>query len=321
MPSIRSMFLPPEADNPDFNLDDFLREADEAATGSPARQYALGGNPPAAEGDLLPPTADPVPSGEAGDGDLDAGDEPVSAPVVEPPQFAPPSDPLLNLPPERRASLLALDQIMSTTPGAVDRVYEALRKPEPPRPEPKIPEHVDPESMEAQLWQQNQEILRRMDEQERTQRETQQQTAEQTRLQTAAGQAVANFRTRHPDLGDDDLTTMAGYASQAGFADAFVRRPGVDPVAGYEEALEYTLWKNSSRAYQPAPTPPVTGPPPQNQENKRVLHALSTGAVPVAGPPPARAPLETRGDGRFTPESRGLLVDQLAADLRNSGYK
>lgn len=331
MPSIRSMFLPEGVqDDENFNVEDFLREADAAVAGSATRQYAMGGNPQEPEADLAPaPAPDPDPvSGDAGDGELGAGDdEPTASPVAEPPQFAPPPDPLASLPPERRASLLALDQIMSTTPGAVDRVYAAL-KPEPPRPIPTIPDHVDPDSIEAQLWQQNQEILRRMDDERDQRQAAAQQATQQTRLQSAATQAVANFRSRYPDLNADDITAMSTHASQAGLADAFVSRPGIDPVAGFEEALEHVLWTNpslrarvSGMAPPPAPTPPVTGPPPQNQENKRILHALSTGAVPVAGPPPLRAALETRSDGRFTPESRGTLVDQLAADLRNSGYK
>jgi hypothetical protein len=328
MPSIRSLFLPEGAEDPDFNLDDFLREADNAAAASPTHQYALGGLPEEPEAtppaEPSPPAA--TPSSEAGgeDGGLGTG-EPVVPPVAEPPVVAPPADPLLNLPPERRQALLSLDQIMASTPGAVDKVFEAL-KPEPPRPVPTLPEHVDPDSFEATLWRQNQEILTRFDRQEAAAREAEARQSEQQRLTAAAGRAGVNFQARYPQLSEAELTGLGQRAYQSGLAPALAARPGIDPTVSYEEALEATLWTDPTLRAKvgsaPAvPVAPVTGPTPEREAAKRTLHALSSGAVPVAGPPPAKVELETRADGRFTPDSRGRLVDQLAGQLRASGYK
>jgi hypothetical protein len=330
VPSIKDLFGPDTGD--DFDLDDFMAAADAAATESVTSQGSLEAPiepetepPPAASPEA---TTVPSPSSEAeatGEGEPGAGEAsvPIAAPVA-----GPPSDPFQSLPADRRATLLALDQFMAETPGAVEKVFEAI-KPPPPRPVPTLPEHVDPDSVEAQIWSQNQEILGRLDRQDAERQQATAREAQSQKFLAAAATAGNNFSARYPDLTEQEVVALARRAGDSGLAPALANRPGVDLTASYEEALEHMLWTDptlrqrvagvpSSNAAPPAP---ATGPTPAGERNKRVLHALSGAAVPIAGPPPAKAELETRLDGTLTPGSKGRLVDQLAADLRNSGYK
>lgn len=326
MPSISQLFGPDQADDPNFDLDDFLGEAERAAEGSPEHQYAMGGSPePVVPG--VPPVAPAAASevqaggGEGGDG---AGEATVPAPPVAAPPLAP-VDPLLALPPERRAALLALDEAITTDPSIRDRVFEAIR-PSVPKPPPSLPEHVDPESVEARLWAQNQEILARLDRQDTDRQAERAAQTQQQRLVQAASAAGANFESRYPQLTSDELSSLGTRAFQSGLPQVLVARPGADLVASYEEALEHTLWTDptlrarvvGAAAPPAAPVPPV-GPTVQGEQNKRVLHALSGAATPIAGPPPASAKLETRADGTLTSGSKDLLVNQLAASLRERG--
>jgi len=311
MPTIRDMFGP-STDDDSFNLDDFMAAADAAADESRTSQGSL--EAPTTAPDL---STDADATGEGKPGDREEA-------VPQTPAAGPPSDPFQSLPPERREALLRLDEAMATDPVVRDQVFSAL-KPPPPRPAPTLPEHVDPESVEGLLWQQNQEILARFDRQDAEQRQAVAAQAQADRMMAAAGTAGRNFQARYPDLTEQEVVAIATRAGQTGVAPALAARPGYDPVESYEQALEATLWSDptlrqrvagvpSSNAAPPAP---AVGPTPAGEQKKRVLHALSGAAVPIAGPPPEKAVLETRLDGSLTPGSKSTLVNQLAAQLRN----
>lgn len=334
MPSIADLFGP-SGDDPNFNLDDFLSEADAAAAASPERQYAMGGMPTEpTETEPVPPAPAPVSQAGDEDGGTGTGDDGgvTAPPAAEPPAPYVAPDPFMAIPAERRASLLALDQIMLSTPGAVDRVFDVLKPtPEVPRPAPTLPEGIDPEDPVAAIWHQNQTILDRFDRMDREQQEAVRAEAQAQRQNMAATAAVTNFRSRYPDLSPSDVAALSQSLGASGIPQALVARPGVDPQASYEEALEIGLWRDpdlrarvtGAPSVSAPPAPPVTGPTPEREANKRTLHALSSGAAPVSGPPPEqrRGESETRLDGTLTPRSKSLLVDELASQLRSSGYK
>lgn len=329
MPTIRDMFLPEAADDPDFNLDDFLREADTAAAASPARQYAeMGATPGETSPDPQATTATVSTEAEpevTGEGDATGGETvPTAPPVAEP---IAPTDPLLALPADRRAALLALDEVITADPDTRERVFQAIRAPE-PQARPSLPEHVDPESFEAQLWQGQREILDRLD-QDKAERVQQVRQTEQSNRLISAAQAAGQTIGQRYNLSPEEVTALATTVGPqgSGLAGTLVSRPGRDPQQSFEEALDIAFWQDPELRSRvagtvtppAAPPAPVVGPTPEREERKRVLHALSGAASPVAGPPPERVPLETRMDGRLTPASRNSLVDSLAATLRERG--
>lgn len=320
MPSIRSMMLGPEAEDPNFNLDDFLREAAAAADASPASQYSEMGVAPVVEEERETPATETAPvsteaeTGEETEVGTDEGPSPspVAAPVL---------DPLAELPADRRNALLLIDRALSD-PEVQGRVMEAI-KPPPPAPRPTLPDHVDPESVEGMLWQQNQAIMDRLDQEREERRQAQIAQTESQRLGQAAAAAGQNFGQRY-NLEPDEVLTLAQRAGSSGLPQALVAS-GKDPQAAYEQALEVSLFQDPvlrarvvGDPSSVAPTP-VLGPTPAGEEKKRVLHALSGAATPVAGPPPRREALETRADGRLTPSSRSTLVQELATTLKSRG--
>lgn len=334
MPSIKDLFGP-VTDDEGWNLDDFMNEANAAADESAERQHLMGGNAEPVPGSEPAPIPPPEPaSGVAGEGvgTPGAGDgtvppEPAAGvpaePIAPPP---PPADPLLALPEARRRELYALDAVMNADPTVRERIAEVIRPaaPEAP-PAPQLPAHIDPESVEAQLWTQNQEILSRLDRQDADRQRQQMEQAEHQRHVAAAQHAGAAFRARYPGLTDTDMQLLAPRVANGGLPQALAAQPGTDLISAYDRALEYEALRDPEirarvggvASSTPAPlTPP--GPTPQGEANKRKLHSISGAGSPVAGPPPQKTALETRADGSLTPQSKSLLVEETAARLRNA---
>lgn len=304
MPSIADLFgvnpneIDPEAAaaEGDFDIDKMLSEADRI-------MEAHNPTEPGAE-----PEPEPV------------VDVPRETPAPEPtPQVAAVApDPLSELPPERRAAMLSLDQILTTDPAKRDAVLRVLAgEPEPtPEPEPQLPEEIDPNSFEARMYLENLEtrkavnqIAQRMASQEQV-----------TQAQTAADHAraaAASFSAKHPELEQEDVYEIARYAGNSGVAGAFVEANRAQPVAQLEQAFESVLYGNEVFRSKVIPKAEavVPGEAPEAVERKRRLTALSSGASPVAGGSTTPPQLESRPDGRLTPASRQQAVAQVAADL------
>lgn len=347
MPNIADLFREQPDPNqpgvfadPEFNLEQFLAEADRAVEGSADRQHADSGVSPvepspaaATSPGGVPPAGDSSSSPQGEDG------TPAGAPVTppaEPPAAVPsPADPWFSIPPDRRQALLDLDRAMLADPTAGARVAQAI--PPPPAAPPALPEGIEEGSPVETLWRQQQEILSELRAQQ-ADRHRQQLDAQQRHTFDAATSALGEFRRRYPQLTHEQVGQIGGRAGSNGLAAAMVARPGYEMTQSFVEALEVELFRDpqlraQALGQQPPATPtsgipaaPTDGtvpPPPPGSapageatsHNKRTLHALSGAASPIAGAPPARTPIENRSDGRLTPDSRTALVTEFAKRL------
>jgi hypothetical protein len=340
--SIRDLFADPDlaeegGDDVQIDIDKVLSEVTNVLNDRPPTPDSPPRPPVTAvsEGGETPPPDEVTTSDEhdsegtpvvaGGEEDESEEEESDAAPLSDRLQVHPVlGDPWLELPAERRAAILALDQTLMADETKRAKVFGILSGDTDAPPTPTVatlPEHIDPESFEATLWREQQEqrtVLERMAEQNRAvQAETQRQSA-----QTAAMQAGNRFAQKYADkLTQDDILEIAKFAGMAGTAGAFANtaEAKADPSAAFEQALEHTLWTNESfRARVLGTSGPVTPPgeQPEAQERKRKLSALSSSASPVSGPSPRRSPLEAGVDGKLTEKSRQDLVKDAANMLR-----
>lgn len=333
MPSIHQLFSEP-SDEPELNLDKLFEEVDRAAAESDKRlrSYDPSGEnePDGSGGDPLgeptlslgeppePPTSDePDESPEGAE-----EEEPVSAPTPEP---APP-DPLELLGPERRVALLALDRAMAQDPTLAARVWGQVSGEVPapsPEPAPVVPEGIEEGTVAHQLWLQNVELQRQVKAIAAAQVSTSEQSAKD-RAANAAGAAGTAFEQRYAGkLTHDEVVAVARIAGQSGVAAMFANNATEESgglPAAYDQALEHVLWTTPAYRAKVAGSeaPPSGETPPVVTERKRKLTALSAAASASGTPSAPQSPLETRPDGRFTPQSRMQLVKSLGTQLRAS---
>lgn len=328
MPTLKDLFGAPDdtdGGEADFDLTTMLSNVDDILKSRPSMADVANLALTADAEPVVPdsPMAESL-SNEARDGETQP--EPVIPPaaavVPEPsaPLVAP--DPLLELPPERRAAMLSIDQILTSDPAKRDAILRVLN--EVPQPvaqvvEPQLPEEIDPSSFEAQLWRQNLDTQRAIGEMRQT-LQSNQVSMEQQRSQNEAEAAGRAFAAKYVGkLDATDVVEIAKYAGQSGIAGALAASEAFrgNRQAAYEKALEDTLWTNETfrQKVMEAPAVSVPGPSADAEDRKRKLTAISSGANPVSGAPVQRAALETREDGRLTPQSRNQAVRELAGGL------
>ncbi len=140
----------------------------------------------------------------------------------------------------------------------------------------------------------------------------------------AAEQAGGEFAARYAGrLDGDDVVRIAQAAGTSGLAARLAA--GNDDLKGaYLQALESTLWTTQSlrsKVMEPAaPAEPSAADKDKAQapQRKRKLTALSSSASPVSAPATPKSPLETRTDGRLTPQSRFSVVQEMATKLNRA---
>jgi hypothetical protein len=334
-PSINEMFSAPGSEaEADFDLDiDKLMAATDTALAE-SQRFREPQMEDEAEPDAEPapePEADTEPEPEEGQpvgepaGDEETTEESVAETPSTPPVVA--ADPLGLLPPERRAALLAIDQAVQSDPARRDRILAALRDDvASPEPAAKLPDDFEEGSPAARLWAENQETKRQLAEIGKAQADIAAATA-RTNAAQAAEAAGAEFARRYPQLENDDVVRIAQAAGGSGLAARLAN--GADDLKGaYVQALETTMWTNESfRAKANAPMPEAEPTlsdehKEQGKARKRKLTALSSAASPTSTPSQSRSALETRADGKLTPQSRLSVVGELASKLareRNEG--
>lgn len=340
MANIKDLFseIEPGTDDADVEIDldkvlssvtDILNDRPPTPDSPPSREAATEPEAetaprPEVESDELGGEVDVTVGGE--DAEAEEDEETPPSPETSPPPAAA-HDPLMDLPPERRAALLALDQTVMADPDKRAKVFGILSgDSDAPSVQaaPSLPEHIDPDSFEASLWRDNQDLKAQVAQIGQATRVQAEATA-QERARAAASTAAANFGSKYADrLSEADIVEIAQYAGQTGLAGAFMSTAEAknDPVVGYTQALEHVLWTNEAFRGRvlgttggPA-TPP--GDQPEAQTRKRKLTALSGAASPVSGPAPQRPPLEHGVDGKLSEKSRQTIVKDFATQLRQA---
>ena len=300
MPSIRSMFSAEPESEETWDMDQFLGEANKLIDEQTPPETPTE-EPPAPE----TPPAEPEEEPEA--------EEPESV-APEAPVLPAAADPLAALSAERRAALLALNEVLERDPVRAESVLRGLSAPAAQAPQ--LPEEIDPASFEATIWRQQQETNAKLDQLAGMTTKQQEQLVRQATA-TAAQQAGTAFATKYDGkLDQADVIAIAKHAGQTGIAARFAQGSD-DLVSAYDQALEHVLWTNDvwRNKVLEAPVAPAPGETPEAKERKRKLSALSSAASPVSGSPSTRSPLESREDGRLTPQSRMGLVRELANGL------
>lgn len=205
-------------------------------------------------------------------------------------------------------------------PAKRDRLLEALRDPKPEStPVAQLPDDFEPGSPAARLWEENQATQRRLDEIAANQRSQAEQSAKDRAI-AAADAAGKEFSAKYPGLDDADITRIAQAAGNSGLA-ARLATGADDLKAAYLQSLESTLWTDAelrTKVLDPTvPSEPTVAEEhaQESKPRKRKLTALSSSASPVSAPAPKASPLETRADGRLTPDSRQRTVMELATKL------
>ena len=313
MPSIRELFSDPElieeGEDAEIDIDKVL----DSVTDILNDRHPTVETPPEEEQEPSPQTdeTEVVTDSGLGEETVEVEQEP-----VPPPAPAPSADPLMELPADRRAALLALDQAIMSDESKRAAVFGILSDQPQTVPAPALPDHIDPDSFEAKIWQEQQEMKATLQGMSAHQRD-QQLAFEKQQVNTAAHQAGDLFSQKYGDrLSKDEILEIAKYAGETGVAAGFANTPEGrrNPAAAFGQALESVLWSNEvfrGKVLDTAPPKPV-GEQPEAQERKRKLKAVSGAASPVSGPSPKRPPAETGADGRLTEKSRQDLVKELA---------
>lgn len=324
MANLRELFGDPglteEGGEQEFDLDAFMGEVDRLVADKPTEQDHGG-----SVGEAEPPPPDLAHGEREEESGEEAGAEPSSpavpveeAPASPPtPAAPPPPDPFSDLPPERRAALLALDETLRRDPAKAESVLRGLSAETPPVEPPRLPEDIEPGSFEARQWHDQQELRAQIAELSAATR-VQQETFAKQQAATAAQQAGRTFAQRYVGkLEEQDVLQIARQAGESGIAGALASQTPDDLAGAYDKALEFVLWGNESYRQKVIGEAPVVqaGDQPEAKTRKRKLNALSSAASPVSGPVQKRSPLESRDDGRLTPQSKMGLVRELANGL------
>jgi hypothetical protein len=329
-PSINEIFGAPgsEADEDfDFDMDKLLAGVDQSISESKrfSDDNGVSEQPePSPEREPRPsPSEEPAETEVASEAPPDSG----VLPEVEEsgPEAGHPPDPLGFLSPERRNLLATLDEAMAGDPALRQRVLASLAEPiaDAP-PTPTLPEDIEEGTVAARLWHDQRATQAKLDELAEGQRK-QNETFAQREAASAAQGAGAQLLAAYPNLSGDDIVTIAQKAGASGLAGRLAT-DAPDLQGAYYQALESTLWTTPdlrSKVLDPAAQAPVEPTPAETDkaeapQRKRKLTALSSSASPVSAPPTPKSPLETRTDGRLTPDSRQRAVRELATQLNRA---
>jgi hypothetical protein len=322
------LFGPPgtEAENDfDFDMDKLIGGVDKALAES-TRFRDDQGDEVSSEENEAAVGDEPVveePSDEEGHqplGEQTAGEEEPpgeSAPEATPPVNA--ADPLGLLPPERRAALLAIDEVVQNDPAKRDRVLAALADQPVVPVVPTLPDDIEEGSVAARLWHEQQETRAQLAQIASGQRAQHEAFVKQSAV-AAADAAGDEFAARYSQLEPSDVAAIAKTAADSGLVAKLTS--GVNPEnlkPAFAQALESALWTNEAyraKVIGTTQTPPVApAATSESKARKRKLTAVSSAASPTSAPASKRSPLESRVDGRLTPQSRLSVVREMASKL------
>lgn len=320
MPSINELFSAPgsEAED-DFEIDMDKLMAGVDTSIAESKRFSVGGTeetetPPEqpAPAPTPSPRDEPEQQEETSEPPPDSGVTP-EVEAREPEESVHPPDPL---------GLLFAEAAQD--PAKRDRLLAALQDPKPePTQVATLPEDIEEGTVAARLWQQQQstqEQLAKIAEGQKAQSEA----LARKEATDAASAAGAEFAARYDGrLDGDDVVRIAQAAGNSGLA-ARLAAGNENLKDAYLQALESTLWTTESlRAKVLEPTAPkepsvAEEHKAESKPRKRKLTALSSSASPVSAPAPGKSPLETRTDGRLTPQSRFGLVQEMATKLNRA---
>jgi hypothetical protein len=178
-------------------------------------------------------------------------------------------------------------------------------KPEPAPEPPKPPEWLDQDDpAQVAMWTRQQELERQIQQIGQNQQQVAQQQAV-ARAQADANSGISTFRTLHPELSEDDITTLRTHAVSLDIIDGLARtRSGADAIA---KALDIAYWDHPEfRARANAEPSPAKVKAAERAERKEKLNALggSSGSVP-------------RQETRSVPKTDREMKDAAAQWLRD----
>src|SRR5271170_1831010 len=155
MPSIRELFADPdlieEGDDTEIDIDKVLDSVTDILNDRHPEEKVE-----APEEPETPPAS--IETEVVTDSGLGGEEVEVEQEPVPPPAPAPSADPWSEIPADRRAALLALDETIMQDESKRAAVFGILSGQETAAPPaPALPDHIDPDSFEARIWSEQQE--------------------------------------------------------------------------------------------------------------------------------------------------------------------
>jgi hypothetical protein len=252
---------------------------------------------------------------------------PAAPPAPVAPPTAPPADPFAGLTDLERYELLQYRQALNDPERALAVKRAILGVPDEravvpaqaaPPPAPTLPEEIEPGSWEAQMWQQNQDLVRQIAEIKEGQQQSRAQNDQEIK-NAAAVRSTTTFANRYVGrLSKEEIEAVCQTAGMQRLPDAFRPTTGTWDEA-MDKALEFTLRSNDAllaKVLGVAPAAPAAPPPdqrtPEAVHRGRQLTALSSAASP-SGDTPQRTPIVSRNDGtgKMSEKSRLALVQEM----------
>lgn len=203
-------------------------------------------------------------------------------------------------------SLIDLRNYLASHPEKAQEVRQVIEGKQPEPEAPKPPEWLDTDDpAQMAMWQRQTDLEAQVRQIGNTQRQN---LEEQTRARASAdaNSGIATFRVAHPELSEDDLTTLRTHAVALNIIDGLAKtRSGPDAIL---KALDIAYWDHPefrARASE-APTP-AEAKTAKAAERKGKLNALggSSGSAPRSEAKP-----DLSSDGSAKKEAAQWLRDQ-----------
>lgn len=226
---------------------------------------------------------------------------------------APPSAPLTppgfidfegqHLPVADVRAFLELNERLRSDPAVAERVTKALS---PPTEAPALPDWLDPEDQSSvKMWQHLQSVEANANTL-RAQATQSQEREQRARVVDGFRAGVASFRSRYPQLNEDQVAAVAQATGRANIVDGLERTEG-SIAAAFDKGLEMVLWSDPNLRSL-AQGDGTTTVPPKSKDRKAKQAALSGsgGSAPQTN--------KTTSKPKTREELMGQMLDHVRSD-------
>ena len=228
----------------------------------------------------------------------ESGDEGGDDTSIASPSLAPPGTIEFEgqyLPIDEVRQLLAFSERLKTEPDFASRVREAAV----PKPQSELPEWVDPDdAFQVRSYQEMQAAKAETSRIQAEQRATSERD-QRARVVDSFRSAVTSFKSRYPNLDDEQVRRIADATGRANIIEGLERTEG-SLTAAFDRGMEMTMWGTPElrSLAQQANADNVSGKKPSDRKSKQSALSGSGGSAPrtkaAPGPPKTRDELMAR---------------------------
>jgi hypothetical protein len=205
------------------------------------------------------------------------------------------------------------EQYLEANPDVAARVVEAAKgvtsspvEPPPTQAATTVPDYIDLEDPVVKyLVEQNQVVASQLEELRR-----QQSQRELAQAQSQLDVAMSNIKDRF-SLSDEDLNKLRTRTAELNVLPAFMARNQESPVLGFEQAMEFTLWSDSTFRDQQT-TAQLNKLQSEQQETRTRTNKLNKVATSSGGTPPTN-----RKEPKTDEERREAMIQEISEAMAN----